>query len=199
MPYTLFDRLYWGYRYCFLFLPLLRCFSSGRSPSLSLAAYGNALRREVAFGDCRCKGSVRLPGTFRCLARPSSAPEPSHPPDGVANFHTIRLQLADAYHAFGPGHRDSSVTSHTRTRPLTPSPRKDRFHGCTNLCQQHTLRSGERMPACSCITFTVYEGFVDGTVNEDIYPHGLGVHRAGTALAMLDGDGHAVGLQGDRA
>ena len=27
---------------------------------------------------------MRLPGAYRSLARPSSAPEPSHPPDGVA-------------------------------------------------------------------------------------------------------------------
>ncbi len=26
---------------------------------------------------------MRLPGAFRCLPRPSSAPEPSHPPNGV--------------------------------------------------------------------------------------------------------------------
>jgi hypothetical protein len=26
---------------------------------------------------------MHLPGAFRCLPRPSSAPEPSHPPNGV--------------------------------------------------------------------------------------------------------------------
>src|SRR3989338_4001189 len=30
---SLFTRRYWGNRYCFLFLPVIRCFNSGRSPS----------------------------------------------------------------------------------------------------------------------------------------------------------------------
>ncbi len=38
---------------------------------------------EVPFGDRRIKSSLRLPGAYRSLARPSSAPEPSHSPDGI--------------------------------------------------------------------------------------------------------------------
>ena len=40
--------------------------------------------QEVLFGNPGIKGSMRLPQAYRSLARPSSAPEPSHPPDGVA-------------------------------------------------------------------------------------------------------------------
>ena len=39
--------------------------------------------QEVPFGNHRIKGSLRLPGAYRSLARPSSAPEPSHSPDGL--------------------------------------------------------------------------------------------------------------------
>ena len=38
---------------------------------------------DVQFGDLRFNGSMRLPGAYRSLARPSSAPEPSHPMTGV--------------------------------------------------------------------------------------------------------------------
>lgn len=36
-------------------------------------------RHEVAFGDPRIEGCMHLPGEYRCLPRPSSAPGPSHP------------------------------------------------------------------------------------------------------------------------
>ena len=38
--------------------------------------------QEVPFGNPGIKGSMRLPQAYRSLARPSSAPEPSHSPDG---------------------------------------------------------------------------------------------------------------------
>ena len=58
-------------------------FQSGGFP----IPYGIAMGlpwQEVLFGDLRFKGSLRLPGAYRSLARPSSAPEPSNPPNGVA-------------------------------------------------------------------------------------------------------------------
>src|SRR3972149_6842135 len=39
--------------------------------------------QEVTFGDRRITGSWRRPDAFRSLARPSSAPEPSHSPDSM--------------------------------------------------------------------------------------------------------------------
>lgn len=39
--------------------------------------------RDVPLGDLRFIDSLRLPWAYRSLARPSSAPEPSHPPVGV--------------------------------------------------------------------------------------------------------------------
>src|SRR4030065_2992843 len=38
--------------------------------------------QEVPLGNYRINSSLRLPGAYRSLARPSSAPEPSHSPDG---------------------------------------------------------------------------------------------------------------------
>lgn len=37
-------------------------------------------RQEDSLGDLQIAGSLHLPGAYRSLARPSSAPEPSHPP-----------------------------------------------------------------------------------------------------------------------
>lgn len=39
--------------------------------------------QDVQLGDPRIIASMRLPGAYRSLARPSSALEPSHPPCGV--------------------------------------------------------------------------------------------------------------------
>ena len=82
LPCAVFDRLYSRHRNCFLFHRLLGCFTSAGSRSHK----GIDVRRrpDVRFGHPRFTGSLRLPVAFRGLARPSSAPEPSHPPDCVA-------------------------------------------------------------------------------------------------------------------
>ena len=49
---------------------------------LAAASAGVLLRQEVPFGDPGINGCMRLPRAFRRLPRPSSAPEPSHPPAG---------------------------------------------------------------------------------------------------------------------
>ncbi len=82
LPYSPFGRPYSGNPYWFLFLPLLRCFSSGGSRSVPGAPVV-AHRQEVPFGNPRFNGYMRLPGAYRSLSRPSSAPKPSHPPGGV--------------------------------------------------------------------------------------------------------------------
>ena len=46
--------------------------------------YGSSPKgQDIPFGHPRFKGSLRLPEDFRSLARPSSAPELSHPPAGI--------------------------------------------------------------------------------------------------------------------
>ena len=49
---------------------------------------GVGLRQEVPLGNQGIKGSMCLPLAYRNLVRPSSALEPSHPPNGVV---TARL------------------------------------------------------------------------------------------------------------
>lgn len=96
MPCTAFLRQYSRHRRCFLFLRILRCFTSPRSRSRAGSPRVYPWQ-EVSLGNLRIKGSMRLPGAYRCLARPSSVPEPSHPPDGVA---ALSVQIAYAVTAY---------------------------------------------------------------------------------------------------
>ena len=74
-----FARRYFGNRCFFLFLRLLRCFSSPGSPCIStalrffLCSDGGLLRRVSPFGHLRINGYLRLPAAFRSLSRLSSA------------------------------------------------------------------------------------------------------------------------------
>ena len=56
----------------FLFLRVLRCFSSPRMPSAIKRSAGASPRRVVPFGDPRINGRLRLPADYRSLPRPSS-------------------------------------------------------------------------------------------------------------------------------
>ena len=72
-----FARRYFHNRCFFLFLRLLRCFSSAGSLRMTMdLSYGTyALRMWVSpFGDPRINAHVQLPAAFRSLSRPSSAP-----------------------------------------------------------------------------------------------------------------------------
>ena len=67
-----FARRYWGNHSYFLFLRVLRCFSSPRWPP---AMRDNARTRWVLpFGHPRIKGHLHLRADFRSLSRPSSPP-----------------------------------------------------------------------------------------------------------------------------
>ena len=59
-----------GITICFLFLPLLRCFSSRRSPHIN--GNGSSIHWVAPFGDTRIKGHLHLPESYRSLSRPSS-------------------------------------------------------------------------------------------------------------------------------
>ena len=59
----------------FLFLRLLRWFSSPRSPASAMYSRlrdAGLPQRVSPFGDLRIKGCLRLPGAYRSLPRPSS-------------------------------------------------------------------------------------------------------------------------------
>ena len=73
-----FARHYLRNHYCFLFLWVLRCFSSPRLPTahyVFMYGYLGIYPRWVSpFGYPRIFGYLRLPVAFRSLSRPSSAP-----------------------------------------------------------------------------------------------------------------------------
>ena len=71
-----FARRYFGNRCFFLFLRVLRCFSSPGSPRMTMdSPYADrgSLCRVSPFGYLRISGYVLLPEAFRSLSRPSSA------------------------------------------------------------------------------------------------------------------------------
>ena len=71
-----FARRYLGNRCFFLFLALLRCFSSGGSPPYVMywrMDDRGSLCRVSPFGYLWINGYLRLPKAFRSLSRPSSA------------------------------------------------------------------------------------------------------------------------------
>ena len=68
-----FARRYWGNRFYFLFLRVLRCFSSPRWRPLNRGRRDRS-RRVAPFGNPRIKGHLPLPAAYRSLSRPSSPP-----------------------------------------------------------------------------------------------------------------------------
>ena len=73
LGYSPVARHYWGNHFCFLFLQVLRCFSSLRSPP-HIADDRPSACRVVPFGCPRVNGHLRLSADFRSLSRPSSPP-----------------------------------------------------------------------------------------------------------------------------
>ena len=65
-----FARHYLRNHYCFLFLRLLRCFSSAGSPSYR--SNTSSMYQVAPFGYRRINRCVPVPGAFRSLSRPSS-------------------------------------------------------------------------------------------------------------------------------
>ena len=71
-----FARRYFGNRFFFLFLRLLRCFSSPGSPCMpmySTCSDWSSSRRVSPFRYLRINGHLLLPAAFRSLSRLSSA------------------------------------------------------------------------------------------------------------------------------
>ena len=72
---SLFARRYWGNRVCFLFLRVLRWFTSPgwlRHPMNSDGDLEDCPRGVAPFGDLRVKACLRLTEAYRSLPRPSS-------------------------------------------------------------------------------------------------------------------------------
>ena len=67
-------RHYWGNHCCFLFLEVLRCFSSLGWPPCTSRDNSASRYWVVPFGNPRIKGYLLLPAAYRSLSRPSSPP-----------------------------------------------------------------------------------------------------------------------------
>ena len=87
-----FARRYLGNRGYFLFLRLLRWFSSPGALQLALVT-GHHSRRVSPFGNPGIKACLQLPQAFRRLLRPSSASGPK--------AFTLRRSLLSLSHIFG--------------------------------------------------------------------------------------------------
>ena len=72
MGFSYFARRYFRNHFCFLFLQLLRCFSSLRSPTITSVT--TFCCRVSPFGYLRISAYLQLPVAFRSSSRPSSAP-----------------------------------------------------------------------------------------------------------------------------
>ena len=83
LGFSPFARRYSGNPILVSFPPPTWMFPFGGFP-LPKGSAASLSRQEVPFGDPRIKGCMHLPGAYRSLPRPSSAPEPSHPSGGVA-------------------------------------------------------------------------------------------------------------------
>ena len=96
-----FARHYLGNHYCFLFLRVLRCFSS--PGALHIPMYSarmmtwSSTSRVAPFGHPRIKACLQLPVTYRSLSRPSS---PAH-----AKASTMRPNLLKSCHFTWFGHK----------------------------------------------------------------------------------------------
>ena len=73
LGFSPFARHYWGNHSCFLFLQVLRCFSSLRSPHPDGDGRPSG-GRVVPFGNPRVNGHLHLSAAYRSLSRPSSPP-----------------------------------------------------------------------------------------------------------------------------
>ena len=79
------------------------------------------LRQDVPLGDLRIKGCMRLPGAYRCLPRPSSAPEPSHPPIDVGVSDPVSSKPSLVPETLEPVHGGHHKAVDTLLRPSLKS------------------------------------------------------------------------------
>lgn len=82
LPCAAFDRLYSRHRYCFLFLPLLRCFNSGSSSSLRNGPKAWKSYSEILGSTVACTYPKLIAACYVLHQRL----EPSHPSNGVATL-----------------------------------------------------------------------------------------------------------------
>ena len=89
-PSAVFDRLYLRHTLLVSFPLPTKMLQFGGFP---FSIENEHKVQEVLFGHHRFLDSLRLPGAFRSLARPSSVLEPSHPPDSMSSHITYGTTL----------------------------------------------------------------------------------------------------------
>ena len=78
---SVFDRCYSRNHCCFLFLLILKCFTSQGSPSLMGILRFIGPQEDVQFEDLGVSVYMRLTRAYRSLSRSSSVPKPRYPPN----------------------------------------------------------------------------------------------------------------------
>lgn len=96
LGYSPFARHYLENHYCFLFLQVLRCFSSLSSPPLRDDR--SSICRVAPFGNLRIKARLQLPVAYRSLPRPSS-PMSAKASTTYPSFVPVIFLLRTDYHA----------------------------------------------------------------------------------------------------
>ena len=120
-----FARHYLRNHVCFLFLRVLRCFSSPRSPP-GMCRDGTASRCRVApFGNPGIKGHLLLPRAYRSLSRPSSPPEAKASTVCPALAFPSISSVAPATR--GTFRRRARCRPHVRGAPRAPLPASSSF------------------------------------------------------------------------
>ena len=97
-----FARHYWGYHCCFLFLRLLRCFSSPGSPPRNTARMAGHHPAGLPHSDTPgSKAACASPGIFAACRVLHRLPEPRHPPCALSFF--LRLNRLERHYPQGQG------------------------------------------------------------------------------------------------
>ena len=103
-----FARHYSGYRLFFLFLRVLRCFSSPGSPHLNDGT-GSSIQWVAPFGHARIITCLQFPEPFRSLPRPSSPPDSL----GIRRSLFVPFSVALPLRPRGPNGNYACCESHT--------------------------------------------------------------------------------------
>ncbi len=92
-----FARRYSRNHYCFLFLLVLKCFTSQGSPSLPGILRIIGPQGDVPFEHLGVSAYVRLTRAYRSLSRSSSVPKPRYPPNSVGVLASTRGKVQSSW------------------------------------------------------------------------------------------------------
>ena len=121
-----FARHYWGYHCCFLFLRLLRCFSSPGSPPHNTARMTGHHPAGLPHSDTPgSKAACASPGIFAACRVLHRLPEPRHPPCALSFF--LRLTRLNRPQPSREGRREAAFRATAANMPGTAQLRRRLF------------------------------------------------------------------------